>query len=230
VRWEPYLRKIADALLDALAPRVCASCEAPWSGRSAFCDDCGQPELLLDVVQHIDGVPLFAGARYAEPTAAAIHRFKYKDAPELAAPLAKLAVRSIALLGIEAEDMWVPVPLHPQRLAERGYNQAALLAREFARAAGGSVAPRLLVRRRHTEQQAKRGREARSANMVGAFALRRAASAKQNVILVDDVVTTGATLRACITELRGAGYRVLGCVAVAYTDLPSSCTGERLEA
>lgn len=207
------------AVLDLLAPARCAACEAldPHSG---YCTDCGPPEPLLDVACHIDGAPVFAGARYGDPIAAAIHRFKYGNAPELSPVLAASCARGIDLLGIEASDVWVPVPLHPLRLAERGYNQSALLARELARLARGSVDVRRLQRLRHTEQQAKQSRGGRSANVDQAFAARPRAGT-QRVVLVDDVVTTGATLRACIAALRAAGDQVVGCLAAAYADSPS---------
>ena len=199
------------------------ACEALEPRASGYCHACGAPEPLLDVAFHIQGVPVFAGARYAEPLISAIHRFKYGAAPELCTELASLSTRAIDLLGIEAGDVWVPVPLHPLRLAERGYNQAALLALDLARRSHGTVDARRLCRLRHTEQQAKRKRGARSENVAGAFSLRdRSQRRAQRVVLVDDVVTTGATLAACIDVLHAAGDHVVGCVAVAYTAASTS--------
>src|SRR5450432_2891871 len=215
MRLKAFGRALTVALLDVLAPPRCAACEACEPEGSGYCAACGAPEPLLDVSCHIQGVPVFAGARYAEPLASAIQRFKYRAAPELSRVLASLSVRGIDLLGIEAGDVWVPVPLHPLRLAERGYNQSALLARELSRVARGPVDARRLCRLRHTEQQAKRDRRARSQNVAHAFAARDRAS-KRRVVLVDDVVTTGATLAGCIAALRAAGDEVVGCVAAAY--------------
>jgi ComF family protein len=223
MRLEQVARRLLGTLLDVLAPQRCAACEALGPRASGYCQECGDPEPLLDVACHIARVPVFAGARYAEPIASAIHRFKYESSPELSRVLASLAVRGIDLLGIEASDVWVPVPLHPLRLAERGYNQSALLARELSRAARGSVDARRLCRLRHTEQQAKRDRRSRSQNVSHAFAARARAS-RRRVVLVDDVVTTGATLGACIAALRAAGDEVVGCVAVAYAGLRASTT------
>jgi predicted amidophosphoribosyltransferase len=106
------------------------------------------------------------------------------------------------------------VPLHRARLVERGYNQAALLARELARLTGGRFVPRALVRLRMTEQQARLGRMEREANVRNAFGVVEA-NVPQRAILVDDVVTTGETARACLKTLQGAGSAVLGVVALA---------------
>lgn len=209
-------RSLAQNLLDLLAPPRCFSCEAFEPEPSGYCADCGEPEPLLDISCHIAGVPVFAGARYAEPLSSAIHRFKYGSAPELCGALCRHSARGIDLLGIEASDVWVPVPLHPLRLAERGYNQAALLARELSRILRARVDARRLCRVRHTEQQAKRDRSQRAENVADAFRVRNIATQPQRVVLVDDVVTTGATLLACIQALRAAGDEVVGCVAVAY--------------
>ena len=209
-----HARTLLSTLLGVLAPPRCAACDALEPERTGYCAECGTPEPLLDVALHIAGVPVFAGTRYAEPVASAIHRFKYANAPELSRTLAELSARAIDLLGIEAGDVWVPVPLHPLRLAERGYNQSALLARELSRLARGPVDARRLCRLRHTEQQAKRDRRARSQNVAHAFAA-RPRTKHQRVVLVDDVVTTGATLGGCIAALRAAGDEVVGCVAVA---------------
>jgi len=209
------VQSLATAVLDLLAPERCLACEALAPGSSGYCAECGEPEPLFDVACHVDGVPVFAGARYAEPLISAIHRFKYGSAPELSAALCRHAARGIDLLGIEPGDVWVPVPLHPLRLAERGYNQAALIARELARIQRAQVDTRRLCRVRQTEQQAKRDRRGRAENVAEAFRARDAATPRRRVVLVDDVVTTGATLSSCIRALREAHDEVIGCVAVA---------------
>jgi len=212
-------RSLAGSLLNLLAPPRCLACEALDPEASGYCAECGEPQPLLDIACEIAGVPVFAGARYAEPLISAIHRFKYGSAPELCGALCRQAARGIDLLGIERTDVWVPVPLHPLRLAERGYNQAALLARELSSPQRARVDTRRLRRVRHTEQQAMRDRRGRAQNVAEAFRARSGASDRatqpRRIVLVDDVVTTGATLFACIQALRAAGDEVVGCVAVA---------------
>jgi ComF family protein len=177
-----------------------------------FCSACGDPARADG--RHIDGVPVLAAGRYAPPLSDAIRRFKFENHPELALPLARLLLPELAGLALERDDVWIPVPLHRARLAERGFNQSALLARALANDTGTRFAPRVLERRRKTEQQARLERAARVDNTVGAFALRRR-FAGGRVVLVDDVVTTGATVRACFEVFRSANVRVLAVVALA---------------
>jgi len=209
-------------LLDVVAPRECAACAT--LSRSGFCSAC-RGALVPIGSRSVDGIPLAAGGRYAAPLDRAVQRFKYQSRPDLAEALARLIVPEVGRLELDSDCLWVPVPLHPRRLAERGYDQACLLAEVLARLAGGAWAPRALVRVFPTAQQATLSRDAREANVATAFAVPNARTVRaRNVVLVDDVVTTGATVRACIATLTAVEARVSGvaCVAVTAHESPAS--------
>jgi len=199
-------------LLDLLAPPLCCACDAQASG--VFCDACAQ--LVNPNEQaHLDDVPLVAAGAYEGPLSSAIVRFKYQGRAELAAPLAELLAPFVAELGVGKDTPLVPVPLHARRLAERGYNQAALLASALGARVGHSAAPRLLLRARETERQVGKSRTLRLTNAKSAFVLNRRAARPARVVLVDDVVTTGATVRACAQALALGGVQLAAVVALA---------------
>ncbi len=113
----------------------------------------------------------------------------------------------------------MPVPLHPARLAERGYNQAALLGAAAARELGAPLQPRALLRTRNTSQQARLPRAGRLENVAGAFRVRAPALVRgRRIVLVDDVATTGATLAACVAALRESGAVSVTPLVVARAD------------
>jgi ComF family protein len=116
-------------------------------------------------------------------------------------------------------DVVVSVPLHPKRLAERGFDQSALLARSVAQRLLVPWAPRALARTRETAQQASLDRDARAENVASAFRCRDAESVVgRRVLLIDDVRTTGSTLSACIRALRIAGARSVNTMVLARRD------------
>lgn len=144
---------------------------------------------------------------YAGVLRTAIHELKYRGRRRVAARLAEEllgepAVRELLAAGV----VLVPVPLHPRRRRERGFNQAEWLAAELARRAQLRMAPAVLVRRKETAPQTGLSASARRANVRGAFAVRRRSQVDGCVVvLVDDVLTTGATALACARALRQAG-------------------------
>jgi ComF family protein len=202
-------------VLDWLSPRRCPGCQAP--GPAWFCAECGSPEAPPPGLS-LEGLPLWVVGRYAGALAQAVRRFKYEPRPELAAPLAALLARELVARTGLREAAWLPVPLSFERLVERGFNQSALIARELAGTFGGPLLTHALRRTRHTAQQAKLGRAEREANLHGAFTLTR--RIRQPVILVDDVVTTGSTARACLSVLRAADVPVFAVVALAHAATP----------
>lgn len=153
---------------------------------------------------------------YDEASRDLILRFKHADRTDLAPLLSRWVERAGAEILTEA-DALVPVPLHPARLRRRRYNQAAEIARPLARRLKRAYLPDALVRRKKTLPQAKDA-EARWKNVRDAFAVTPAGAkriAGKAVVLIDDVFTTGATLRACAEALLKAGARRVDCVTVA---------------
>ena len=204
--------RVLRGLFDLLCPRECAACSEAPAEDAPFCVACGLP--IPPVAGDLGGVPVVAAGTYAPPLARAIARMKFEGRPDFVAPLATLLAPAARRLGLGPNDAWVPVPLHRSRLAERGYNQAALLARALSRTTGAAFAPRVLERLRATDQQARLTRDERLVNVEGSFHARRPWT-RGRVVLVDDVLTTGATARACLDALKGRGSEVIAVVALA---------------
>jgi ComF family protein len=134
----------------------------------------------------------------------AIHHFKYSNLQDLATPLGQLMGDYWKQSPLPAEII-VPVPLHTDRLRERGYNQAALLARELGRSSGLSVSESSLTRVRATRPQVDLSAQERKENVRDAFHCPGTELKGKRVVLIDDVFTTGATLEACSIALRQVG-------------------------
>ena len=215
-----WLSAAGQGLLDLLYPprcagcgRVgalfCAACQAQIEPLPApACPRCGHPAPVAELCPTCRGIPshldaITATAIFAHPLREAIHALKYDNAASLAGPLGARMADAWRAARLSA-DLIVPVPLHRGRLAERGYNQAALLARVLSRSVGVPVDERILVRERATAHQVGLGRSERQVNVAGAFACRRGLSG-QCVAVLDDVCTTGSTLEACAEALRTAG-------------------------
>ena len=197
VAFGPLARALASGLLGLASPPRCAACDARVSAHVVFCPTCART---------VERAPADAPGRflYGGALAKAITRLKYEDATHLARPLSELLRGAPRLAHV---TRIVPVPLHARRLAERGFNQSALLARPLARDWKVPLAVDVLERVRDTERQAELDRAARLTNVSGAF--RAVSSLKgDHVLLVDDVSTTGATLRACAAEVERVGAKV----------------------
>lgn len=175
-----------------------------------ICDRCGYPRDPHETCRncHIPAHAPLAGVRsvafFEGPLRSALHRLKYQRDISLADTLAEWLCAAWQTLRLPGDTV-TPVPLSAQRLRERGYNQAGLLAHAFAELAGLRYAPAALMKIRHTQSQVELTAAARRANVAQAFEADACHCAGRSFILVDDVCTTGATLLSAADALRAAG-------------------------
>jgi ComF family protein len=182
---------------------------------SLFCARC-QAAISTPPPQREPGSPLAewrASAQFGGPIQKAIHAYKYKNQRRMAVPLTD------RLIAVLEQSGWQPTlitaaPLHESRLRERGYNQAALLAERLAQASDLPFRGEIIRRVRATRPQVGLNARDRQENVADAFAAQRTA-AGESILIVDDVYTTGATLRACAHALREAGAACVWGLAVA---------------
>ena len=205
----------------------CASCwcelgfiEAPLCDRLGIPFDYDPGEGIISAAA-LANPPSYARARavvrYDDVARRLIHRFKYKDGLEAAPQMAAMMRRSGRNLFAEC-DIIVPVPLYRTRLWQRRYNQAAVLALEIARKTGLGFEPQVLDRVRKTKSQVGLNAAQRRRNVAGAFAINESAYERisgKHVLLVDDVITTGATIEACARTLLSGGAGLVNVLAFA---------------
>lgn len=198
----------------------CLRCaiDLPGAHQENICSDCN------DVGPEFDRT--IAAVDYLGPWPGLVAQLKFRDGTSLARPFAQLMADAI-MPRKGMVDLILPVPLSAQRLRERGYNQAWLLARELGRKLNLEARPDLLSRSLHTSRLMSLSAEARQAQIQSAFYVtpRHAAFiAGRHVALVDDVMTTGATLQACSQALLDAGARGVSAWVLARTPKPDRNT------
>jgi len=232
-------RLLVDPILAVVFPSACPACgrllarprrgplcEPCWAGlprhRAVTCR-CGLPlpaGLLACGRCRRRRQPFSSGASlgpYEGSLRLVVHELKYAGRRRAAERLAEALLEDAAVRAlVETSDVLVPVPLHPRRQRERGFNQSALLAAEVGRRTARPTCADALVRRLDSQPQAGLSAAARRRNVRDAFAVRRrAAVAGRVVTLVDDVLTTGATALACARRLEEAGAREVRLLTVA---------------
>ena len=225
------------------AQQVCAPCVSRFSPKPLRCMACAldlppdtslntahaaiSSRLCIDCIRHAPPVDsTLVALTYAYPWSELITRYKFGNrpgwAPFFAARLLSAAGVRPVLEALHADDLIIPMPLSAERLQSRGFNQAWELTREMARQACTPAQPdaRLLLRVKHTQPQTTLQREARLANVKGAFQvdpLRAQVLAGRRVVLVDDVMTSGASLFTAAQALRAAGAVHITAMALART-------------
>lgn len=223
------------SFLDLIYPRKCPGCKLPRSGgfvQETVCADCWQaiekntPPFCSSCGRHLSADRItentcadcrarrphfdraFAPCVYTGVIQELIQEFKYRGKDYLEKPLSALMIGFIEDYGIPVDSFGgiVPIPLHPARLREREFNQAELLSRSISRRFNLSVLGKTLVRTRHTAMQAQLPDSRRRANIAGSFTVTDPAPLSgRNILLIDDVLTTGATASEAASTLKQAG-------------------------
>lgn len=212
--WGHFLCPTCAQSAEPVGDSICARCGQPQPTPTICCPNCyRQTESSLQIAR--------AATLYRGVIRQSIVALKYGAQPEIALALAPYLVATFAQAPwstLQATiDAVVPVPLHAERRAARGYNQAELLARAFCQRVNLPLYPEWLQRRRHTQSQVGLNRDQRQANLTDAFWAAPAAS-RRTLLLIDDVYTTGTTLQACATAAQAAGAHQVYALALATPD------------
>ena len=197
------LKNLGQGLLDFFYPFFCCGCGKKVPA-GIFCAEC---RVRIEPLSVTVFPYFFSAVSYREPVVTAIHRFKYRGETFLAPHLARFMIELCRYHKInELVDCVIPVPLHPTRFRERNFNQAEMLGREIAACFSLPVSRRSLVRLRNTPSQTGLSGKERLANVSGAFQVWEVLEFEgRRCLLVDDVLTTGATLNACRNLLLASG-------------------------
>jgi ComF family protein len=223
-------RRVASDLQALALPHECPGCGVQADPIAWLCPTCRAaiPRLSIAVCARClasgrdpvgcrihPGFAVWPAWLYVERTQAIVHALKFQGCWRVAGSLGAELARPIAHLG--RVDAVIPVPLHPARERERGYNQAGLLAAVLSARLRVPRWDDAMVRDRPTREQARLDAESRRRNVSGAFRIRNAEWLNdRRVLVVDDVITTGATLESCLAELHAAGTDATG-VALAWS-------------
>jgi ComF family protein len=228
------IKTAIDSLTHLFFPHICAGCGTDVINKDQLlCLACTDRLPLTNYYAHADNpvektfwgrIPLNHAASYLYFNKDSIvqqlmHQFKYKGNQEIGLYFGrKMGSAVLSAARFQPPDFLVPLPLHPQRQKKRGYNQAEVLCRGMAQSLAIPVLEQAVIRTMQTETQTHKNRESRWQNMEGKFILNHPSLLEnKHVMLVDDVITTGATLEACGVELLKARGLLLSIATLAYT-------------
>lgn len=213
--WQYIFQSIAQVFY----PHTCACCGKVMDEATPFCPSCLRQLPRTEQASHRDNITEQCFSRRVDrfergaaflyydkqnPIRQAIHTMKYYERPDIASFLARQAAYDFLSSDFfEGIDIIIPVPLHPKRLRERGFNQSEYIARAISEVTNIPVSTTLLTRSRYTHQQARQLRSSRQTNMLNAFLVNHPEELyRKHILLVDDLITTGETMTACIEALR----------------------------
>lgn len=234
------LKQLVANFIDVIYPPKCITCNAHITKEHCFCHDCwGRFEFISEPLCVQCGVPIathYLGnkcewcvdaryyfrknqsvVRYKDEIKNLIHDLKFNDKTQLAKPIAVCMVNKFTSV-IESGNFLVPVPMHPVKLAKRRYNQAVLIAKHIERITGKPLLLDTLVKIRDTSMQSDLNKKERYNNLKDAFQVKDPALIKDSeLLLIDDVMTTGATADACSRALLKAGAKKVSVLTFART-------------
>ncbi|MBR5323351.1 MAG: ComF family protein [Muribaculaceae bacterium] len=229
------IKDIFSAIADLFYPRLCLCCgTALTSSEKYICTSCVASIPRTNFHTGIRNLTeeSFAGKAHANrafswfffshesPFSKLIYNFKYAGNYPLAQYLGEMYAKELYSDEIELKfDYIIPVPLHTKRKKERGYNQSYYIAKGIANVYGGEIKEDILQRKEKTESQTKKMRFDRWENIKDAFYVTAANTSDfdKEILIIDDVTTTGATIAACIIKLRESGYKNISVLTLAYT-------------
>ena len=229
------IKDIFSAIADLFYPRLCLCCgTALTSSEKYICTQCiasiprtnfhtgirNLTEESFAVKAHANRAFSWFFFSHESPFSKLIYNFKYAGNYPLAQYLGEMYAKELYSDEIELKfDYIIPVPLHTKRKKERGYNQSYYIAKGIANVYGGEIKEDILQRKEKTESQTKKMRFDRWENIKDAFYVTAANTSDfdKEILIIDDVTTTGATIAACIIKLRESGYKNISVLTLAYT-------------
>ena len=223
------VREIVYSLRDFLFPPVCPSCEGNLQADEIICSSC-YDKLAAETFSYSPSVRIIGNTAevsvllpYDSMCRRIVHALKYHGVASIGSVMGKLmAQKTLKDFSVSGSAILIPVPLHPDKLLERGYNQSEYLARGFSSFSGHKIKTGILKRIKYTETQTHLSPDERSENVRNAFVFTGKSSlSEQDIILIDDVMTTGSTLASCVrTLVNGGAEKIL--VSVMATPDPGN--------